>query len=150
MLKWAPSPTTYEKQTNQAQKQAKWDEFWWYNTWYLMLDERRNLLPDDLQWFGMRILTQKFALFGFMKVDGKKMVLEVWTDGFCMKTVTLRYLSCAWVIWAWLQSANVLCWGKRSNQNLISAKRLLEMLLLNVVGLSFFIVEAEGALSQCL
>jgi len=63
-----------------------------------MLDERRNLLPDDLQSFEMRILTQKFALFGFLKVEGKKMVLGVWTDGFCTKIVTLRYLSCAGVI----------------------------------------------------
>jgi len=58
-----------------------------------MLYEHRNLLPDDLQWFGMRILTQKFALFGFLKVEGKKMVLGVWTDEFCTKTVTLRYLT---------------------------------------------------------
>jgi len=58
-----------------------------------MLDERRNLLLDDLQRFGMRILTQKFALFGFLKVEGKKMVLGVWTDGFCTKTVTLRHLT---------------------------------------------------------
>jgi len=29
-----------------------------------MLDERRNLFPDDLQCFGTKILTQKFALFG--------------------------------------------------------------------------------------
>jgi len=28
-------------------------------------------------------------------VEGKKMVLGVWTDGFCTKTVTLRYLTCA-------------------------------------------------------
>jgi len=34
-----------------------------------MLDERKYLLPDDLHWFGMRILTQKFALFGFLKVE---------------------------------------------------------------------------------
>jgi len=58
-----------------------------------MLDEHRNLLPDDLQWFWMRILNQKFALFGFLEVEGKKMVLGVWTDGFCTKTVTLRYLT---------------------------------------------------------
>jgi len=82
---------------------------------YLIFDERRNLLPDDLQWFGMRILTQKFALFGFLKVKGKKMVLGVWTDEFCTKTVTLHYLSCVGVIWAWLQGASVLCWGKSSN-----------------------------------
>jgi len=50
-----------------------------------MLDERRNLLPDDLQWFGMRILIQKFALFGFLKVGEKKMVLGVWTDVFVRK-----------------------------------------------------------------
>jgi len=50
-----------------------------------MLDERRNLLPDDLQWFGMRILTQKFTLFGFSKAEGKKMVLGVWADGFVRK-----------------------------------------------------------------
>jgi len=80
-----------------------------------MLDERRNLLPDDLQWFGMRILTQKFTLCGFLKVEGKKMVLGVWTDGFCTKTATLRYLRCAWAIWAWLQGASVLCWGKSRN-----------------------------------
>jgi len=73
------------------------------------------LLPVDLQWFGMRILTQKFALFGFLKVEGKKMVLEVWTDGFCTKTTTLRYLRCAWAIWTWLQGASVLCWGKSRN-----------------------------------
>jgi len=83
-----------------------------------MLDERRNLLPDDLQWFGMKILTQKIALFGFLKVEGKKMVLEVWTDEFCAKTVTLRYLSCAMIIWTWLQGANVLCWRKRSIQKI--------------------------------
>jgi len=83
-----------------------------------MLDERRNLLPDDLQWFEMRILTQKFALFGFLKVEGKKMVLGVWTDGFCTKTVTMRYLRCAGAIWAWLQGASVLCWGKSRNHNL--------------------------------
>jgi hypothetical protein len=63
-----------------------------------MLDERRNLLPDDLQWFGMMILTQKIALFGFLKVEGKKMVVGVRTDGFCSKTGTLRELTCAaWV-----------------------------------------------------
>jgi len=38
----------------------------------MMLDERRNLFPDDLQWFGMKILTQKFALFGFLGVEGKE------------------------------------------------------------------------------
>jgi hypothetical protein len=43
-----------------------------------MFDERRNLLLDDLPWFGMRILTQKFTLFGFLKVEGKKMVLGVY------------------------------------------------------------------------
>jgi len=43
----------------------------------------------------MRILTQKIALFGFLRVEGKKMVLGVRTDGFCTKTVTLRYLTCA-------------------------------------------------------
>jgi len=97
-LTYAPSPTAYEKQTNQAEKTAKWDQFWWCNTWYLVLDERRNLLPDDLQWFGMRILTQKIALFGFLKVAGNKMVLGVWTDGFCTKTITLRKLTnIAWV-----------------------------------------------------
>ena len=94
-LTYAPSPIAYENQTNLAQKPAKWDEFWWYNTWYLVLDERRNLLPDDLQWFDMRILTQKIILFGFLKVEGKKMVLGVWTDEFCTKTVTLRHLTCA-------------------------------------------------------
>jgi len=97
-LTCTPCPISYENQTNLAQKPAKWDEFWWYNTWYLVLDERRNLLPDDLQWFGMKILTQKIALFGFLKVDGKKMMLGVWTDEFCAKTVTLRKLTItAWV-----------------------------------------------------
>jgi len=43
----------------------------------------------------LRILTQKIALFGFLRVEGKKMVLGVRTDEFCMKTVTLRYLTCA-------------------------------------------------------
>jgi len=56
-------------------------------------DERRNLLPDDLQSFGMRILTRKFAHFGFLKVEEKKMVLGVWIDGFCTKTITLRDLT---------------------------------------------------------
>jgi hypothetical protein len=37
-----------------------------------MLDERINLFSDDLQSFGMKILTQKFALFGFLEVEGKK------------------------------------------------------------------------------
>ena len=32
---------------------------------------------------------------GFLRVEGKKMVLGVRTDGFCTKTVTLRYLTCA-------------------------------------------------------
>jgi len=46
----------------------------------------------------MRILTQKIVLFGFLKVEGKKMVLGVWTDEFCTKTVTLRDLThAAWV-----------------------------------------------------
>jgi len=36
----------------------------------------------------MMIFTQKFTSFGFLKVEGKKMVLGVWTDGFCPKTVT--------------------------------------------------------------
>jgi len=35
----------------------------------------------------------KIALFGFLKVEGKKMVLGVWTDEFCTKTVTLRKLT---------------------------------------------------------
>jgi len=94
-LTCARCPIAYENQTNLTQKPAKWDEFWWYNTWYLVLDEHRNLFPDDLQWFKMRILTQKIALFGFLKVEGKKMVLGVWTDGFCTKIVTLRRLSSA-------------------------------------------------------
>jgi len=38
----------------------------------MMLDERRNLLSDDLQWFRTKILTQKFTLFGFLEVEGKK------------------------------------------------------------------------------
>jgi len=37
-----------------------------------MLDERRNLLSDDLQWFGMRILPEKFALFGIFEGGGKE------------------------------------------------------------------------------
>jgi len=37
-----------------------------------MLDERKNLLPDDLQLFGTKILTQKFTPFGFLEVEGKK------------------------------------------------------------------------------
>jgi len=41
----------------------------------------------------MRILTQNIALFGFLKVEGKKMVFGVWTDGFCTKTVTMRDLT---------------------------------------------------------
>jgi len=44
----------------------------------------------------------KIRTFGFLKVEGKKMVLGVWTDGFCTKIVTLRYLKCAGAIWAWL------------------------------------------------
>jgi len=52
-----------------------------------MFDERRNLLPDDLQCFGMRIFTQNFALFGFLKVEGKKMVFGVWTDEFYSRDV---------------------------------------------------------------
>jgi len=84
-----------------------------------MLDERRNLLPNDLQWIGMRILTKKFALLRFLKVEGKKMVLGVWTDEFCTKSVFLRYLSCAGVIWAWLQGASVLCLWKSSNLSII-------------------------------
>jgi len=102
-LTCAPSPIAYENQTNLAQKPGKWDEFWWYNTWYLVLDEHRNLLPDDLQWFGMWILTQKITIFGFLKVEGNKMVLGVWTDGFCTKTVTLRHLTCA----AWVKVRNI-------------------------------------------
>jgi len=43
------------------------------------------------------------------------MVLGVRTDGFCAKTVTLRYLRCAGAIWTWLQDASVLCWGKSRN-----------------------------------
>jgi len=35
----------------------------------------------------MKILTQKIALFGFLEVDGNKMVVGVWTDGFCTKRV---------------------------------------------------------------
>jgi len=38
----------------------------------MMLDESRNLFPDDLQSFGTKILTQKFALFGFFGVEEKK------------------------------------------------------------------------------
>jgi hypothetical protein len=53
-----------------------------------MLDGRRNLLPDDLQLFVMKILTQNFVLFGFLKVEGKKIVLGVWINGLCTKTVT--------------------------------------------------------------
>jgi len=46
----------------------------------------------------MKILTQNFALFGFLKVEEKKMVLGVWVDGLCPKTVTLRDLThTAWV-----------------------------------------------------
>jgi len=41
----------------------------------------------------MKILTQNFALFGISKVEGKKIVLGLWTDGFCTKTVTLRDLT---------------------------------------------------------
>ena len=92
-----------------------------------MFDEHRNLFPDDLQWFGMRILTEKFALFGFLKVEGKKMVLGVWTYGFCTKTVTLRYLthaSCAGAIWTLLQGASVLCWGKSKNRIQYRCSRL--------------------------
>ena len=37
-----------------------------------MLDKRRNLFLVDLQWFGTKILTQKFALFGFLGMEGKK------------------------------------------------------------------------------
>ena len=47
-------------------------EFWRYITCSLMFDKRRNLFPDDLQWFWMKILTQKFALFEFLEVGGKK------------------------------------------------------------------------------
>jgi len=46
-----------------------------------MLDERRNLLPDDLQWFRIKILTQKITRFGFLKVEGKKngdMNMDFW------------------------------------------------------------------------
>jgi len=32
---------------------------------------------------------------GFLRVEGKKTVFGVRTDGFCTKTVTLRYLTCA-------------------------------------------------------
>jgi len=32
----------------------------------MMLDDRRNLFSDDLQRFGTKILTQKFALFGIL------------------------------------------------------------------------------------
>jgi len=42
-----------------------------------MLDERRNLFPDDLQLFGMKILTQKFALFGFLEVERAKEKMEL-------------------------------------------------------------------------
>ena len=41
---------------------------------------------------------KKFAFVGFLKVEGKNMVFGVWTDEFCMKTVTLCYLThAAWV-----------------------------------------------------
>jgi len=38
-----------EKLTNQPVKPEKSDEFWGYITCSLMLDERRNLILDDLQ-----------------------------------------------------------------------------------------------------
>jgi len=37
-----------------------------------MLDERRNLLPDDLQWFGMRILTKKIRICWVFEGGGKE------------------------------------------------------------------------------
>jgi len=65
----------------------------------------------------MRILTQKFTLFGFLKVEGKKMVLGVWTDRFCTKTVTLRDLSNTGVNLSIQLGVSVLCWGKSRNLN---------------------------------
>jgi len=56
----------------------------------------------------MTILTKKFALFGFLKVEGKKMVLCVWTDVFCTETVTLRYLSSVGVNVSFQLGASVL------------------------------------------
>jgi len=45
-------------------------------------------------------------------MEGKKMVLGVWTDEFYTKTVALRYLTSARAFLAWLQGTSVLCWGK--------------------------------------
>jgi len=63
----------------------------------------------------MKLLTQNFALFGFLKVEEKKMVLGVWTDGFCTETVTLRYLSSTRVNVPFQLGACVLCWEKSIN-----------------------------------
>ena len=57
-----------------------------------MLDERGNLLPDDLQCFGMKILTQKFALFGFLEVEGKKKC-EYRLLGFVRKNYSMTKLT---------------------------------------------------------
>jgi len=64
--------------------------------WFLISVEICFLtIYNDLEW---RFWPKSFALFGFLKVEGKKMVLGVWTDGFCRKTVTLCYLThAAWV-----------------------------------------------------
>jgi len=62
--------------------------------WYTVFQKSSSLSspkyrPDTFT------ITFTITLFGFLRVEGKKMVLGVWTDGFCTKTVTLRYLTCA-------------------------------------------------------
>jgi len=58
--------------------------------WYLMSVETSFLtICNDLEWR----FDAKIALFEFLEVKGKKMVLGVWSDGFCANTVTLRELT---------------------------------------------------------
>jgi len=70
-----------------------------------MLDEHRNLIPDDLQWFEMKILTQKLALFGFLEVEReRKWCLVFRLMGFVPK----EYKPATWVKSCWVYNLSEL------------------------------------------
>lgn len=83
-----------------------------------MLDERRSLLPNDLPWFEIKILTQKIAFFGFLGVESEiKWCLEVGTDGFCDKIVQ----PVAWVKSRWVYNLHELTHGGSTEHDLSHA-----------------------------
>jgi len=63
----------------------------------------------------MKILTQKFAILGFLEVEGKKMVLGVWIVGFCTKNSNLCELAHTWALWSFQLEMSVFCVEKEQN-----------------------------------